>query len=128
MNDTPIDQTKRERALDQLAAESQKMGLYDDAPKYDLDVTVGDGQYRVIAHADMSGFRALRYGEEWRSLTGDNLVLALAMEVAKLREVGNALATQLQHVEELRRTDCGPVPATLTESVLKDWRNVYPTP
>lgn len=50
-----------------------------------LDVTVADGKYRVVQEADGILY-ALRYGEPWRALAGDNLVLALAQEVQALRE------------------------------------------
>ena len=49
-----------------------------------LSVTVSDGKYTVIQ--DINGLYALRYGEEWRELTGDGLILALAMEVQELRD------------------------------------------
>lgn len=52
----------------------------------DIDVTVADGKYRVIAETQMKNFRALRYGEEWRSLTGDNLIMYLASELQELRK------------------------------------------
>ena len=49
-----------------------------------IRVSVCDGKYTVIQGASGS-LRALRHGEEWRDLTGDGLVLALAQEVADLR-------------------------------------------
>jgi len=46
-----------------------------------------DGKYMVINELEEGGgFRALRYGEEWRNLVGDNLVLAMAYEIEELRE------------------------------------------
>lgn len=48
------------------------------------DITVGDGKYRILWDDD--GFRALRYGKEWRDLTGDSLVLVLVQEVEALRK------------------------------------------
>jgi hypothetical protein len=60
-----------------------------------LNVTVYDGKYTVIQEA-RGGMRALRYGEEWRDLTGDGLVLALAQEVDALRERVRYLERQLQ--------------------------------
>lgn len=76
---------ERMKALDALTAESQKLGLYD------LDVTLLNGEYRVVANADMTGFRALRHGKEWRDLCGDKLVLALVHEVINLRAQLEAL-------------------------------------
>jgi hypothetical protein len=54
-----------------------------------------DGKYTVINELESGGsFRALRYGEEWRDLAGDNLVLAFYQEleeakaeVARLRRI-----------------------------------------
>ncbi len=48
-------------------------------------ISVSDNKYTVI-HSDGRGLRALRYGDEWRDLTGDGLVLALAQEIEMLRE------------------------------------------
>lgn len=45
-----------------------------------------DGKYTVINELhEGGGFRALRYGEEWRSLSGDNLVLAMYHEIERVR-------------------------------------------
>lgn len=43
-----------------------------------------DGKYTVI-HDNWRGLRALRYGEEWRNLAGDNLVMAMAQEIEELQ-------------------------------------------
>ena len=42
-----------------------------------------DGKYTVVF--EDSKLSALRYGEVWRSLVGDNLVLALALELQDAR-------------------------------------------
>lgn len=50
-----------------------------------LDITTIDGKYTV--QMDEKGrLYALRYGEPWRDLVGDKLVLALASELEMLRE------------------------------------------
>ncbi len=49
-----------------------------------LDVTVGDGKYRLMQYPN-GELVAYRHGERWRSLLGDNLVLALAQEIERLR-------------------------------------------
>lgn len=48
-------------------------------------IDVADGKYAVVGIED-GHLRALRHGEEWRSLTGDNLILALAQELQEARE------------------------------------------
>ena len=44
-----------------------------------------DGKYTVI-HNNGNNFKALRYGEEWRDLAGDGLVLALVQRIEELEE------------------------------------------
>lgn len=44
-----------------------------------------DNKYKVIQEAD-GRLHALRYGEEWRDLCGDNLVLAMAQKIEELEE------------------------------------------
>ena len=46
--------------------------------------TVGDGKYTIIFH-DSGSMEALRYGEPWRDLTGDGLVLAMLQEIDSLK-------------------------------------------
>lgn len=53
---------------------------------YKLDLE--GGKYSIVLSDDYSKFTALRYGKEWRNLTGDNLVLAL---VHKVQELENKL-------------------------------------
>lgn len=47
--------------------------------------TFSDGKYTVIFH-DSGKSKALRYGEEWRDLTGDGLVLAMLQDYDDLKE------------------------------------------
>ena len=48
-----------------------------------MEIILNDGKYKIILDKDQ--FKALRYGEEWRDLTGDNLILFLCFEIEKLR-------------------------------------------
>lgn len=48
-------------------------------------ITVADGKYTLVM--DPGNFRALRYGEEWRDLCGDGLIMALGHEIETLREM-----------------------------------------
>jgi len=54
-------------------------------PEIDWEVTVADGKY-TLQHFENGGARALRYGEPWRDCVGDNLVIALGMELSEARE------------------------------------------
>lgn len=51
-----------------------------------IDILLNDGKYHILAGERMENFRALRNGEEWRSLAGDNLVMFLCFEVQELKE------------------------------------------
>ena len=44
------------------------------------------GEYTVI-HENGTNFHALRHGEPWRNLTGDNLVLALVSRIEQLEKL-----------------------------------------
>jgi hypothetical protein len=50
-----------------------------------LQVEVNDGKYTVVIH-DNGQLEALRYGECWQWLTGNNLVFCLATELFEARE------------------------------------------
>jgi len=44
------------------------------------------GEYTIINELNEGGgLRALRHGEEWRNLAGDNMVLAMFSEIERLR-------------------------------------------
>lgn len=47
-------------------------------------IELDDGKYTVV-HDSGTGLHALRYGEHWRDMTGDGLVLAMAQEIEDLR-------------------------------------------
>lgn len=49
-----------------------------------IKVSICDGKYTIIQ--DASGrTNVLRYGESWRDVTGDNVVLGAAYEIDKLQ-------------------------------------------
>jgi hypothetical protein len=50
-----------------------------------VNVTICDGKYTVIQEPT-GGTRVLRYGEEWRDVTGDNVICGLAWELQASRE------------------------------------------
>lgn len=54
-------------------------------PQNEFRVTTSDGKYTVVL-PEGGGLHALRYGEPWRDLVGDNLVLTLAQDVETLRQ------------------------------------------
>ncbi len=63
-----------------------------------VNISICDGKYTVI-QAPTGTTRVLRYGEEWRDVTGDNVIGGLAWElqeardrIKRLEEAGDALA------------------------------------
>lgn len=56
-----------------------------------------DGKYTVIY--DEGHFKALRYGQPWRDLTGDNLVYSMLVKASQLKKERDALADKLAEVE-----------------------------
>lgn len=59
-------------------------------------ISVCDGKYHVVI-GDKGELSALRYGEPWQDLTGNNLVYWLAVELRQARE---ALAAATAKGEE----------------------------
>ena len=51
-----------------------------------MKIELEDGKYTLLQNDDGTGLRALRYGEEWRDLLGDNLVAALGHQIQDLTE------------------------------------------
>jgi len=51
-------------------------------------VILDSGKYEVILDQDGSkfNFHALRYGEQWRDLIGDNLILAMFYKIQDLED------------------------------------------
>lgn len=48
-------------------------------------ITVADGKY-TVQHENGANLRALRYGEPWRDLVGDNLVYWMACRIEELEK------------------------------------------
>lgn len=56
-------------------------------------IRINDKYTVHIDFTQQGGFRATRYNEPWRDLTGDNLVLAMAYEIEKLRNIVDSMKT-----------------------------------
>lgn len=70
---------------------------------YPTQIDVCDGKYTVIMDMDSGRAQCLRYGEKWRDLTGDKMVLALFDTIIDLRE---QLAKHQAAVDVLRQIEC----------------------
>lgn len=66
---------------------------------HEYTVDLEDGKYRIIVHVNGS-LNCFRYGEEWRNLTGDKMVLALVHEIRRLREQCAAIQSARPTSEE----------------------------
>lgn len=65
------------------------------ANKIELD----GGKYTVVNELNNGGkLHALRYGEEWRDLTGDGLILAMIHEIEQMREDNKEYKTALMQI------------------------------
>lgn len=65
----------------------------------ELRVSVDNGKYTIVM-PESGGLHALRYGEEWRDLTGDGMVLAMAYEIEKLREALRPFANAADYLAD----------------------------
>ena len=55
-----------------------------------------NNKYEIIEDLEHGIFKAERYGEEWRDLSGDNLILALIYKVQKLERQNETLKKNIQ--------------------------------
>ena len=53
---------------------------------YPTRIDVCDGKYTIIYDFETGQSEALRYGEKWRDLYGDKMVLAMFDTIVELRE------------------------------------------
>lgn len=61
-----------------------------------VNISICDGKYTVI-QAPTGTTRVLRYGEEWRDVTGDNVIGGLAWELQEARD-------RIKRLEEAKKT------------------------
>jgi hypothetical protein len=62
-------------------------------------IQLDGGKYTVVS--DKGGLRALRNGQEWRDLSGDNLVYYMLCRIEELTEAANRAAARLDEVSKL---------------------------
>ena len=73
-----------------------------------VNISICDGKYTVI-QAPTGTTRVLRYGEEWRDVTGDNVIGGLAWELQEARD-------RIKRLEE-----AGDAMASILNNTRKDW-------
>ena len=69
-----------------------------------VNISICDGKYTVI-QAPTGTTRVLRYGEEWRDVTGDNVIGGLAWELQEARD----RIKRLEEALDLVRPHCDSV-------------------
>jgi len=79
---------------------------------YPTRIDLCDGKYSVIYDFETGRSEALRYGEKWRDLRGDKMVLAMFDRIVELEEQLKTYATIL--TEELIRGRLIGVPQKLS--------------
>lgn len=75
----------------------------------ELKVELDGGKYTVVLGDHGAKFKAYRYREEWRDLTGDNLVMSLVHRVDELQtevENQNALIDSIAEAANMAGYDC----------------------
>ena len=71
---------------------------------YPTSINLCDGKYTIIYDFATGQSECLRYGQPWRQLVGDKMVLACFDEIVRLRaELAAAQATKEQMREALKR-------------------------
>lgn len=49
-------------------------------------ISLYDGKYEIVHNDNPYVFKALRYGKEWRDLTGDGMILTMFERIKDLEE------------------------------------------
>lgn len=52
-----------------------------------MKISLNDGKFEIIYNENPFEFKALRYGEEWKDLTGDDLILSLVMQLNEYQKL-----------------------------------------
>ncbi len=70
-----------------------------DLPTSSTKIVIADGKY-TIHHENGTNLRCLRYGQHWRDLVGDGMVLAMAQEIESLRDELKELKYRLASLDK----------------------------
>ena len=70
-----------------------------------VNISICDGKYTVI-QAPTGTTRVLRYGEEWRDVTGDNVIGGLAWELQEANERIKRLEREVYALRLYGNRDC----------------------
>ena len=91
------------------------------------NVSICDGKY-IIIQAPTGTTRVLRYGEEWRDVTGDNVIGGLAWElqearerIKRLEEAGNELRDCASRIGTVAAGEASVI--RRTQEAIEEWNN-----
>ena len=59
------------------------------------------GEYEIVEDLKNNTFKALRHGEEWRNLVGDNLVMALIDKIEELQDAIETIESELCNFDRI---------------------------
>lgn len=85
-------------------------------------LTICDGKYTLIYNEETGEFRALRYGEQWRDLVGDKMVLALLTEILDGRKKATEAHDDLLAGLERKDKDLWDIDAVLKKVGFEPWK------
>ncbi len=90
----------------------------------ELRIKLAGGKYELVV-PDGGGMHALRHGEAWRDLTGDNLIFELAWEITGRATQLARIAEIIEHVDVRCMATDGPVTRTLDEMTQAEISAIY---
>lgn len=64
-------------------------------------VSVEDGKYTAVVDSTTGAAKVLRYGSEWRDITGDKFILSLCDEIIELRQQVRTLSPPATTLKEM---------------------------
>lgn len=68
---------------------------------YPTRIDLCDGKYTLIYDFGTGQSECLRYGQPWRQLVGDKMVLACFDEIVELRQQCDSLRKSLIHIQQV---------------------------
>ena len=84
-----------------------------------VNISICDGKYTVIP-APTGTTRVLRYGEEWRDVTGDNVIGGLAWELQEANERIKRLEEALSRIANQDYRGNRSTESQIAEEALKE--------
>ena len=80
-------------------------------------ITLDEGKYEVVFVG--SRLKALRYGEEWRDLTGDKLFLCMFQRICELEDKLKKRKAKKHQFKQSEDCNCGETGCPICDNVFK---------